>query len=346
MIDYLARLDEKKQQLDRLRPLPADFLTSLDEWFRVELTYTSNALEGNTLSRNETALVVEKGITVAGKTLREHLEAVNHADALDYIKSLAGKSRSAIKESTIKDIQRLILARIDDQNAGRYRRVPVRIAGSTVSLPDPIIVPELMEKFITWLHGNETAHPATFAAQAHHRLVSIHPFTDGNGRTARLLMNLILTQEGFPPAVIRKQDRLRYIDSIEKAQLGGSLDSFLELVYEAIQRSLDIYLDTAVKILPLTDEPDMRVRDGRKTKEAVSLVKIGELARRSGEAVHTIRFWTKEGLLEVKAHTPGGYQLYDPAALQRIKEIRRLQKENRLTLAEIRDYLKYRHAAE
>ncbi len=245
----LSQLTTKKQELDKARPLPPELVKNLDEWFKIELTYTSNAIEGNTLSRAETALVVEKGITVEGKTLQEYLEAVNHAEALTFIKSLVGKKRTEIKQSDILDIHCLILAKIDMDNAGRYRRVPVRIAGSTVIMPNPVKVPELMEQFIDWLHSLLDLHPVTISAEAHYRLVTIHPFADGNGRTARLLMNLLLMQGGYPPAIIRKEDRSKYIDSLEKTQLGGSLEDFIELIYESEERSLDIYLEAIKGIL-------------------------------------------------------------------------------------------------
>jgi len=330
MSEILLQITEKKTQLDRLRPLPPELLANLEGWFQVELTYSSNALEGNTLSRAETALVIEKGLTVAGKTLVEHLEAVNHAEALDYIKSLAGNTRKAISEGVILDIHKLILGNIDDRNAGRYRSVPVRIAGSRVILPNPLKVPELMAELVAWLHRESQAHPVAVAAEAHYRLVSIHPFVDGNGRTARLLMNLLLIQEGYPPAIIRDQDRLRYINALEKAQLGGSWEDFLALIYQAVERSLDIYLESA--------DPSLRDDSGKQLKRPskVDLLKIGELAKLSGEPTHTIRYWTKEGLLVISSRSQGGYHLYDPAMIARVREIRRLQNQERLTLKEIK----------
>lgn len=331
MKEILSRLTKKKGELDKLRPLPPAVLANLDDWFRVELTYTSNALEGNTLSRAETALVVEKGITIEGKTLKEHLEAINHAQALDFVKELTRKNRSQITQKTILEIHKLILTRIDDLNAGRYRNVPVRIAGSRVVLPNAMKVPKLMDEFEAWLHEKSSLHPATLAAEAHYRLVTIHPFTDGNGRAGRLLMNLLLIQEGYPPAIIRRRDRQRYIDAIEQAQLDGTMDDFLAIIFEAAQRSLDIYLEASGK--PAGKENQM---------PPAKFLKISELAKRSNEPVHTIRFWTKEGLLDVADFSPGGYQLYNPAMIDRAKEIRRLQTEERLTLAEIRARFKQR----
>ena len=243
MDNKLRQLTIKKQKLDSFRPLPPELVRNLDEWFKIELTYTSNAIEGNTLTRAETALVVEKGITVKGKSLTEHLEATNHIEALGYVKTLIGKKRHEITEQDILDIHRLILNKIEADSAGRYRQHHARITGSQVILPNPVKIPKLMQDFMGWLENNNPDHVAKIASDAHYRLVSIHPFTDGNGRTSRLLMNLLLMQEGYPPAIIRKEDRLEYINSLEKAQIVGSLDDFYNLIYEAVDRSLDIYLE-------------------------------------------------------------------------------------------------------
>ncbi len=238
-------LTEKKQQLDAFRPLPPALVRNLDDWFRVELTYTSNALEGNTLTRLETAMVVEKGITVGGKTLHEHLEATNHARALDFVHKLVAQQPSAITRQDILAVHEIILKSIDDENAGRYRTVPVRITGAAVILPNPRKVPDLMDEFHAWLTSAPALHPVAFAAQAHYRLVTIHPFVDGNGRTARLLMNLLLLMQGYPPAIIRPRDRMAYISALESAQLGGSQQPYEDIIAAAAERSLDIYLQAA-----------------------------------------------------------------------------------------------------
>ena len=248
----LVRLTQKKQRLDGFRPLPPALVRNLDDWFRIELTYTSNAIEGNTLTRQETALVVEKGITIGGKALAEHLEATNHAKALDWIHAQIARAPSAsaaqITERDILRIHEIILAGILDEHAGRYRDIQVRIAGAEVILPNPRKVPALMDEFVRWLQTAAPAlHPVELAAEAHYRLVSIHPFVDGNGRTARLLMNLILLMGGYPPAIIRKEDRLAYLASLEKRQLGGSGDDYLNLIADAVDRSLDIYLEALEK---------------------------------------------------------------------------------------------------
>ncbi len=327
MNDLLKRLTEKKKKFDSYRPLPSALVHNLEEWFKVELTYTSNAIEGNTLTRRETTLVVEEGITIRGKTLKEHLEAINHAEAIDFITELIGKKREEITQREVLDIHSLMLKKIDDDNAGRYRNVAVRIRGANVILPNPLKVPELMEDFFTWLGNKNSDHPAKIAADAHIKLVSIHPFSDGNGRTARLLMNLLLMQRGYPPSLIRKEDRDIYINSIEKAQLSGNFEDYYKVIYRSIDRSLDIYLDAA---------------EGKTARTVVvqkRLLRIGELAKEIGETLHTIRHWTEKGLLEVAERTEAGYQLFDRSMVERVKEIRKLQKEERLSIDEIKQRL-------
>ena len=243
MDEQLQKLTVKKQRLDTYRPLPAELVKNLDEWFRVELTYTSNAIEGSTLTRAETALVVEKGITVQGKSLKEHLEATNHVEALGYVRGLVGKRREEIALKDVRNINHLILNKTEEDSGGQYRNLPARSTGSETVLPNPVKIPGLMDEFIAWLKGPDPDHVTKIAADAHYRLVSIHPFPDGNGRTSRLLMNLILMQGGYPPAIIRKEERLAYVNSLEKAQTKGDMGDFYELIYNSVDRSLDIYLE-------------------------------------------------------------------------------------------------------
>ena len=243
MEDKLLQLEAKKKRLASHKPLQNELTKNLDEWFLIELTYTSNAIEGNTLTRAETAMVVEEGLTVSGKSLTEHQEAINHAQAFVYIQTLISKKRQELTAKEILDIHSIILNKIDDTNKGRYRNIAVRLKGSETILPNPLKVPELMEEFVKWLQGKNSSHPVQIAIDAHFRLVSIHPFVDGNGRTARLLMNLLLMQAGFPPAIVRKEDRSVYINSLEKGQTKGDLADYYTTMFEAINRSLDIYLE-------------------------------------------------------------------------------------------------------
>lgn len=316
----LQNITDKKKELQQLRPLSADHLKNLAEWFKVELTYNSNAIEGNTLNRRETALVIEKGVTAKGKTLTEHLEATNHAEAIDYVKDLAANTKRVdLTKQDVMNIHKLILQKIDDENAGKYRAIPVAIAGSDVELPDALKVPELMEEFFVWLKGKINTHPVIIAADAHYKLVRVHPFVDGNGRTARLLMNLLLMQANYPVTVIGNDKREDYINALEKAHTTNDLSDFYSLVIKAVDSSLDVYLGN---------------KKPRGVKEE-RLLKIGELARSSDVPTSTIRFWTNEGLLKVAKTTEGDYRWFNESSLDTVKKIKELQAQ-RLTIDEIK----------
>ncbi|QQG40914.1 MAG: Fic family protein [Candidatus Levyibacteriota bacterium] len=260
MDDRLLKLQAKKQRLDSYKPLRNELIKNLEEWFRIELTYTSNAIEGNTLTRQETAMVVEEGITVKGKSLTEHQEAISHAEAFDYIQTLVNKKRQELTTKDILDIHSIILNKIDDTNKGKYRTVAVRLRGSETILPNPLKVSELMDEFITWLKSDISDHPVKIAIDAHYKLVSIHPFVDGNGRTARLLMNLLLMQSGYPSAIVRKEDRSEYINSLEKGQTKNDTDDYDTLMLEAVDHSLDIYLEAVEPEKVSAEEPTLDQR--------------------------------------------------------------------------------------
>ena len=188
----LARITDKKARLDALRPLPAAALHRLREQIGVEMIYHSNAIEGSTLTLQETRLILETGLTIGGKSLREHFEVINHKDAIEYVESISEQD-TPLSAFHVRQIHRLVLSRIDDENVGQYRRTQVRIGGAQHVPPESWEVPQRMQDWENWLHQAEhELHPVVLAAQAHHRLAAIHPFVDGNGRTARLVMNLVL----------------------------------------------------------------------------------------------------------------------------------------------------------
>ena len=236
----LQTIEHKKAELDARRPLAAGSIAALDRWYDVELTYSSNAIEGNTLTHNETALVIEKGITIGGKTLKEHLEAVDHHAAIQYVRGLA-KSQSPINEKDILEIHEMVLKRSNPTEAGRYSQFQRRIVGSNVVLPGPHKVPYLMDEFGQWLNVQPNSPQSAF--EAHFRLVSIHPFTDGNGRTARLLMNLVLLRGAYPPVSIGPPDRKAYIDALEHRQTTQNAEIYEELLASRLLASLTEYLD-------------------------------------------------------------------------------------------------------
>ena len=239
-------IDTKKSKLDSIRPLSNEQLQNLKKLYDVELTYNSNAIEGSTLTYSETKLILNEGLTIGGKKVNEHLEVINHKEAIDFIESISSLSTSKITIKDILDIHYLILKGISTKDAGAYRTKPVGVrksSGDIFHFTDPLKVSEEMDSFIEWLKRVEEFHPIILAALVHYKFVSIHPFIDGNGRTARLLMNLVLIQNGYPPAVIRVEDRVAYIQAIEKAQNEDIIEDFYEVIVNAVDKSLDTYLE-------------------------------------------------------------------------------------------------------
>lgn len=238
----LDAVEQAKAELDTKRPLPLYTVASLREKIALDWTYHSNAIEGNTLTLRETKVVLE-GITVGGKTLREHCEAINHRDAILYVEAIVA-NQEPLTERTIKDIHALVLKGIAPDEAGRYRRENVVISGASSTPPDFLHVHEAMKVFHTWCETSNQIgiNPIARAAELHTRFVEIHPFVDGNGRTGRLLLNLSLMQAGYPPAIIQKEERNRYYDVLDEACITHCYDGVTLLVAEAVKRSLDTYL--------------------------------------------------------------------------------------------------------
>lgn len=237
--EKLQQVDKLKGWLESFRPLPLTVVAELKKLYDVKFIYNSNAIEGNTLTQSETALVLETGITIGGKTLREHLEVIGHKDAIDYIETLT--QLEEIGEWEIKQIHNLILRAIAPQEAGCYRQLDVKAAGTEYVYPPHYLLKDLMGEFILWLNSAEAKalHPLEYAAQAHLRFVSIHPFRDGNGRTGRLLMNLLLLGAGYPIVVISNQVRKAYIDALADAQQQDSdISQLLNLILDSAQSSL------------------------------------------------------------------------------------------------------------
>ena len=241
----LIEVDVLKEQLSTLRPLPGEALKKIQDALDIEYTYESNRIEGNTLTLQETALVVNEGVTISGKSMREHLEAINHTEAINYIKDIA-KRDIEINERTIKEIHSLILHGIDRENAGRYRTVPVMISGSTYMPPQPYLIEKQMEDFMIRFKQmeEEKVHPVLVAAYLHDELVRIHPFIDGNGRTSRLLMNLYLLRNGYVIITLKGSNdaKVGYYKSLEKSHTEHLTEDFQQLVVEAEIAALQRYL--------------------------------------------------------------------------------------------------------
>ena len=239
--EFIARISDKKAKLDEHRPINSIALQKIKDSLFVEWTYNSNSIEGNTLNLNETFIVLNDGLTIGGKSLNEHLEVINHQSAIELLMQLA-HPKYKLNTKDVLEVHRLVLDKIDKQFAGRYRNAGVRISGANFIPPNAQKIDNLMDELINWVNQNpQQLHPIILASVFHHQFVHIHPFFDGNGRTVRLAMNLILLKSGYPPAVILKNDRKKYYSALNSANKGNYKNLFL-LMLQAAERSMDIYL--------------------------------------------------------------------------------------------------------
>ncbi|MFA7702876.1 MAG: Fic family protein [Patescibacteria group bacterium] len=296
------RLDDKKDRLNKLRPLPTSAISKIREQFEIEMTYNSNAIEGNSLTLKETFLVINEGITVKGKPFKDHLEAKNQKEALGYLYNLVEKDkRNTISERLIRSLQQLVTQNIDKDWAGKYRTGNVRIGGSKHNPPEAIAIPKLMDDLVVWIGKNRTKlHPVELAGLVHHKLVHIHPFFDGNGRTARLIMNIVLMQASFPLAIILKNDRKKYYTVLAQADL-GNYKPLTKFVAQAVERSLDIYLK-------------MLTTGGKKE----NFLSLSELSKKTPYSEKYLNLLARQGKLE--AHKDGRNWLTSEEALNRYLE--------------------------
>ena len=237
------RLDQKLKTLQSLRPLPVGAVKKLREQFELEMTYNSNGIEGNSLTLKETYWVIHEGLTIKGKPLKDHLEAKDHHSALEFLYELVShESQPTLSEHLLKSLHQLVVKKTEEESAGQYRTSNVVISGSDHIPPDVLQVSLAMEKLMKWFtREKRNLHPIELAAIFHHKLVYIHPFFDGNGRTARLMMNVILMKAGYPLGILLKNDRKKYYRVLGKADQ-GEYQPLVKFVAQAVERSLDIYL--------------------------------------------------------------------------------------------------------
>lgn len=286
--ELVDRVDEKWYKLKKHRPLSPTIINKLRERFMLEMTYNSNAIEGNSLTYKETYLVISEGITIKGKSLKNHLEAKSHQEALEFIYDLVEfDSHFTLSQNLIRQIQSLVISPIDKNIAGKYRSGSVAIAGSNIKLPIATEISYLMSKIISWFNKNQKKlHPIELASILHHKLVAIHPFDDGNGRTARLVMNIMLLQAGYPLVIILKNDRKKYYETLSKADKDDPLP-FIRFVTQSVERSLNIYLETIFTYKSANDR-------------YLSLSKISKLTQFSAKYLNVL---ARKGRLE--AHKEG-----------------------------------------
>jgi Fic family protein len=257
------RLYHKKQHLQSSRPLPAIALNKIRESLSIEWTYNSNSIEGNTMSLRETQMVLQEGITVKGKSLREHFETHNHDKAIDYLYSVINEEYT-LRSIDILSLHGLVLRSIEEDFAGRIRNGGVRITGANFTPPNANKVPDLLDELIDFINTNPlNLNAIELATIFHHKLVWIHPFFDGNGRTVRLSMNLLLMRCGFPPAIILKNDRKKYYEALNQAN-NGNYQKLTLLMCQSLERTLNIYINALpdndteyIEISNLVQEPNM-----------------------------------------------------------------------------------------
>lgn len=279
----LKRLSDALDELNSHRPLKTSVLQKLRDQFTVEMTYHSNAIEGNRLTLKETLLVLREGITVKGKNFQEHLEAKNHEEAMRFLFEVVdSKRRLTLSHQLIRQLHQLVVKNTE-AGAGKYRATDVRIMGSKHRPTPGYQVQSEMTRFLRWMALNEERyHPVEFAAITHHRFVAIHPFEDGNGRTGRLLMNLLLMRKGYPIAIILKTDRTKYYNALDEADRGKP-HSLARLTTQAVERTLSTYL-AAIS------------RSSAKTE----LLTLSELAEKSEFSAKYLQLLVRKSLLRAQ----------------------------------------------
>ncbi len=297
------RLLQKKRVLDSYRPLPQDTVRRLNEDLRVFLTYHSNAIEGNTLTLRETQMVIEYGVTVEGHPLREYLEATNHAEAYSHLTNLVEKYEPITRE-TILTLHSIVMDKIVATN-GHFRTVPVYIRGSNMTPPPASRVGALIREWLVWVEGEGKRYePVMRAVIAHHGFEAVHPFEDGNGRIGRLLLNLMLMREGYPPALILREARIRYIQALDEANT-GNYNPLANVIGQAVEAGLDLYLEAC------TSSPEIAYQSLSALAQVsgYSSDYLGWLVRKGRlNAVKRGRLWysTKEAIEQYKAEVDEG----------------------------------------
>ncbi len=254
----LRKIDDLQATINRFRPFSRELLALWQERIRIDWTYNSNAIEGNTLTYGETAFFLREGLTSEGKPLKDYVEAKNHAEAIDYLHEIV-RTKRKLTEHFIRALHGLLLRGVASTvalgaqgklirkplTAGAYKARPnhvLTLSGAIHRYTEPLHVPDEMQTLLAWLARSAKRHPVERAALFHYRFVCIHPFDDGNGRMARLLMNLLLLQAGYPPCVVRSRRRREYLESLEHADTTGSIDRFLTFLAEELVQTQETML--------------------------------------------------------------------------------------------------------
>ncbi len=320
-------LTQKKNELEKLPPLEADVAEELRKTVDLELTSVGDCFDGGALTRRETEQLLFKNKVVPQRSLTEHIQALNISKAFEMVQELAARTGRPVDDSDVKNIHRVIVRELDDKNGGMFRGFAMTFPTGDQPLPEPARVQRMMDDFGMWLYTVRTLHPVAMAAEAHLRLMSIHPFGKGNGKTARMLMNLILMKNGYPAALFSRREKKEYWQSLESAIYNNDRTDYDKLVCRAVNRALELHLKAAKKQTVNVEE-----------EAAPYFLRIGQLAKETGERVSTIRYWTTMGIIEPAGKTSADYMIYSSDVLDRIKKLKDL-KAQRYTLDEIRKHL-------
>lgn len=318
-------LEEKKIGVDSTKPLSSSVKQSVDNFFKLEVSYHFATLEGNTLNRIESLLAIEQGMTTKGKTISEHIEVVNLANALDFVRKTVEVGPKMEFSAMLISIFDRLVDKLNEDLKGKFRTTPVRILGLNYIAPEGSQVPSLLTDLSSEIETLKDAKAPYLASLVHGEILRISPFPIANTKVARLMAQYILMSYGYPPMILLGTKRQDYLESLDEYLRFDRKDRHSKLILEACERGIDEYQKF------FTSEANMSSSEPSTAK----LLKIGDLARFSKESVATIRHWAKEGLLTASEYTPGGYMLFSETMINRVKEIRSLQKRG-MSLSEIR----------
>ncbi|MFO0704119.1 MAG: MerR family transcriptional regulator [Patescibacteria group bacterium] len=314
-------IEEKKLEVDSTKPVTPSIKKSIDDFFKVETAFTSAALDGNTMTRIESLLAIEQGVTTKGKTISEHIEVVNLAYAYDFVRKTAEIGPKPPLLPFLIQIYDRVIDKLNEDLKGRFRAIPARLKGLTYVAPESSQVQTLLEALEAKINSMSDAKPPYLAAFVHGEILKISPFPLGNARVARLITQYMLLERGYAPFIIPANKRQDYLEALDGYLVHGRSEAHNKLIVNACEKGIDEYLKF--------------FREEGNIIKPAKLLKIGELAKATKESIVTIRHYAKEGLLTVSEHTPGGYMLFSEVMVARVKEIRALQKKG-LSLGEIR----------
>ena len=317
-------LSVKKNQLESVLPFPPDVLDGLRRELDLEVASVGICFDGGSLTRRETELVLFQDKVVPDHSLKEHIQVLNMSNAFRMIfeQTLQHTARP-FDENDIKNLHRVIVRELDDANGGMYRGFSMTFPFGDLDLPEPVAVHRKMDEIGMWLFSVRTLHPVAVAADVHLRLMAVHPFAMGNGAVARMMMNMILMRSGYPPILFSRREKNEYWQTLKAAVYDNDRSGYDKLVYRAVNRGLDLYL-----------------KSGRMKKVEIAntepyFLRIGQLAKETGERVSTLRYWTSLGILSPVGKTSADYMIFSSDVLETVRRLKEL-KEKRLTLEEIK----------